>query len=108
MGIEPTEDDVVWYIGDRRKDVVAALEAGKVIKGSVVPIACAFNAAVAVMEKNLGPDHIIMSFHDMLDQLKPMFEDVDIDKDAPPQKKSNVAEGTPSKNYKRKTANATR
>lgn len=77
MEIEPTTDDVVWYIGDRHKDVVAALAASKVIDGTVIPIAVAFNAAVAVLEKNLGPDHIIMSFHDMYDQLKPMFENID-------------------------------
>lgn len=76
MNIEPKPHDVVWYIGDRHKDVVAALAASKVIDGTVIPIAVAFNAAVAVLEKNLGPDHIIMSFHDMYDQLKPMFEDV--------------------------------
>ncbi len=74
MEIEPKDDDVIWYIGDRRKDMVAALSASKVVKGEVVPIAFAFNAAVAIMEKNLGSDHIIMSFHDMFDQLKPMFE----------------------------------
>ncbi|MGN7438807.1 MAG: HAD family hydrolase [Alcanivorax sp.] len=106
MGIEPTEDDVVWYIGDRRKDVVAALEAGKIIKGDVIPIACAFNAAVAVMEKNLGPDHIIMSFHDMLDQLKPMFENVDTNK-AIAQKKTEITNQSSSECYKRKAANVT-
>ncbi len=75
MGIEPQENDVVWYIGDRRKDVLAALEASKMVKGVVVPIAVAFNAAVTVLEKNLGPDHIIMSFHDMYDQLVEMSDD---------------------------------
>lgn len=74
MKIEPKESDIVWYLGDRHKDVIAALAASKVIKGKVVPIAVAFNAAVAIMEKNLGSDHIIMSYHDMFDQLKPMFE----------------------------------
>lgn len=75
MKIEPEKDDIIWYIGDRHKDVVAALAASKLITGTVIPIAVAFNAAVAVLEKNLGPDHIIMSFHDMYDQLKVMFEE---------------------------------
>ena len=74
MGIEPQDDDVVWYLGDRHKDVVAALAASKHIKGSVVPIAVAWHAAMAVLEKNLGPDHVIMSYHDMYDQLRPMFD----------------------------------
>lgn len=77
MEVEPKEDDVVWYLGDRHKDVVAALAASNIINGEVTPIAVAFNAAVAVLEKNLGPDHIIMSYHDMYDQLIHMFEDVD-------------------------------
>lgn len=74
MGVEPQTDDVIWYLGDRHKDVVAALAASKAIDASVIPIAVAFNAAVAVLEKNLGSDHIIMSYHDMYDQLKPMFD----------------------------------
>ncbi len=77
MNLDIKPDDVVWYLGDRHKDVVAALAASNHIDGSVVPIAVAFNAAVAVLEKNLGPDHIIMSYHDMYDQLKPMFENTD-------------------------------
>lgn len=77
MNIEPTDDDVIWCIGDRHKDITAAISASKLIKGTIVPIAFAFSAAVAAMEKNLGPDHIIMSYHDMFDQLKPMFEETD-------------------------------
>lgn len=73
MNIEPKESDIIWYLGDRHKDVIAALAASNAINGHVVPIAVAFNAAVAVLEKGLGPDHIMMSFHDMYDQLKIMF-----------------------------------
>ena len=76
MKIEPKENDVVWYIGDRRKDVIAALAASDIIAGTTVPIAVAFNAAVAILEKGLSPDNIIMSFHDMFDQLKEMFEGI--------------------------------
>ncbi len=87
MDIEPKQDDIIWYIGDRHKDVIAALAASKAIEGTVTPIAVAFNAAVAILEKNLGPDHIIMSFHDMYDQLKVMFEDSTKSSEA--QKKTN-------------------
>lgn len=68
------KDDVVWYIGDRHKDVTAALAASKLVDATVVPIGFALNAAAAIIEKNIGTDHIIMSFHDMYDQIKPMFE----------------------------------
>ncbi len=74
MNIEPHKDDMIWYIGDRRKDVIAAIAASGAIAGKIIPVAVAFNAAVAVLEKNYGPDHIIMSFHDMYDQLRLMFE----------------------------------
>lgn len=74
LGIQPSREDIVWYIGDRRKDVTAALAAAKQLGARIVPIAFGFNASVAVIEKNIGPEHIIMSFHDMFDQLKAMFE----------------------------------
>ncbi len=88
MKITPDNDDVIWYIGDRRKDIIAALEASKIIKGEVIPIAFALNATLAVMEKNIGSDHIIMSFHDMFDQLKPLLEDLSSDIS---EKKNNLA-----------------
>lgn len=74
MALDLTAEDVVWYIGDQHKDVVAALGASDALDATVIPIAAGFNAAVAVLEKNLGPSHIMMSFHDMFDQLKVMFE----------------------------------
>ena len=77
MEISIKPDDVIWYIGDRHKDIAAAIEANKHIEAKITPIAYAITAAFAAMEKNLGPDHIMMSFYDMFDQLKPMFEDED-------------------------------
>lgn len=73
MGHDPKQGDVIWYLGDRRKDVIAAMHASGAIAGDIIPIAVAFNAAVAVLEKNYGSDHIIMSFHDMYDQLRDML-----------------------------------
>jgi len=78
MDVTITSEDVVWYIGDRHKDIAAAIEANKHVDAKITPIAFALSAAVAAMEKNLGPDHIIMSYHDMFDQLKLMFEDIDV------------------------------
>lgn len=76
MDINFSTDDVIWHIGDRHKDITAAIEADKHIDAKIVPIAFALSAALAALEKNLGPDHIIMSYHDMFDQLKPMFENI--------------------------------
>ena len=74
MNLPVSNKDVIWYIGDRRKDVTAALAAAAHTPAKIQPIAVALNAAAAIIEKNIGTDHIIMSFHDMYDQLKPMFE----------------------------------
>lgn len=64
-GITLSKDDVVWFIGDRNKDIYAALATAEQLPCKVVPIAYALNAAVATLEKGLGPDHVIMSYHDM-------------------------------------------
>jgi phosphoglycolate phosphatase len=64
-GLTPQEHDVIWYIGDRHKDISAAIAATKHLPCRIEPIAYAVNAAVAVIKNNLGPDHIIMSYHDM-------------------------------------------
>lgn len=72
MKIEPKENDTIWYIGDRHKDVTAAQAAQEALPCKVIPIAYAVNAAVAVIEKGLGPNHIIMSYqdlHNVLDRL---------------------------------------
>lgn len=73
MGAQPKKNDVVWYIGDRRKDVTAALAAQEHLPCKVVPIAYALNAATAVLEKQLSPEHIIMSYGDMYDVIKRCF-----------------------------------
>jgi phosphoglycolate phosphatase len=65
MNVETQAGDVVWYIGDRHKDISAALAAGKILPAKFEPIAYGLNAAVAVMEKGVSPDNIIMSYQDM-------------------------------------------
>ncbi|MAE52084.1 MAG: HAD family hydrolase [Micavibrio sp.] len=72
-GKETQEDDVIWYIGDRHKDITASIEANKLVTGTVQPIAYGVNAAAAVIEKGVGPDHIIMSYFDMHTRLSRFF-----------------------------------
>lgn len=69
----PRKTDVIWYIGDRRKDVIAALAANEKVPGKIVPIAYGLNAAVAILEKQIDPEHIIMSFPAMREQLKKLL-----------------------------------
>ena len=64
------QSDVVWYIGDRPKDVKAALAANNELECQVVPIAYNMHAAMVILEHHMDPDHIIMSFPDMHERLK--------------------------------------
>lgn len=73
MKIEPTENDIIWYIGDRRKDILAALNLREHTKAKVFPIAYALNAAVAAIEKNLGPEHIQISYIDLTETLETLL-----------------------------------
>jgi phosphoglycolate phosphatase len=78
MARKAHDDDVIWYIGDRHKDITAALAADKQVQARIIPIACAFNASVAILEKGQNPEQIIVSFYDMFERLKEMF-DKDVD-----------------------------
>lgn len=61
---QSTADDVIWYIGDRHKDVLAALAADEILPAHIVPFAYGLKAAVAILEKGLNPDQIIMNYTD--------------------------------------------
>lgn len=72
LGVNASKDDIIWYVGDRHKDVTAAQAAQEHTDAKIVPIAYALNAAAAVIEKGYGPDHILMSYqdiHTVLDRL---------------------------------------
>lgn len=71
---DPDKNDVIWYIGDRNKDVHAAIAAGKVLPCPVVPVAYNLNAAIAILENGIGADHIFMSWPDVLTRLRHLFE----------------------------------
>ncbi|PJB73590.1 MAG: HAD family hydrolase [Alphaproteobacteria bacterium CG_4_9_14_3_um_filter_47_13] len=71
----PEKNDVIWYIGDRHKDVKAALAAELYLPCDIQPIAYTLNAAIAVLEHNIGPDHIIMGWPDLEATLQHMFRD---------------------------------
>lgn len=62
LGVELTPADVIWYIGDRRKDVIAAQAAKEHLPCALEPVAYAVNAAAAAIETGLGPDHIMMDY----------------------------------------------
>ncbi len=65
LGVETNADTNIWYIGDRRKDVLAACALDELIPASVTPIAYGMNAALAIMQQNIGADHIFPSYYDV-------------------------------------------
>ncbi len=67
LNMNLTEQDVVWYIGDRRKDVLAAIAADQSLPCTVQPLSYGLNAAIAILERNTGTDHIITTYHDFLE-----------------------------------------
>ena len=73
MKKKPSDKDVIWYIGDRGKDVKAALAAELYLPCDIQPVAYNLNAAMAVLEHNIGPDHIIMAWPDLLTKLQQLF-----------------------------------
>ncbi|MEZ5813192.1 MAG: HAD hydrolase-like protein [Alphaproteobacteria bacterium] len=63
-------DDVIWYIGDRHKDIAAVQNAEKILPCKIVPLAYGLNAAAAVIEKGYGPNHILMTYQDLREMLE--------------------------------------
>ena len=76
---EPSKDDVIWFIGDRHKDIEAAIAAEKFVDCDFVPFAYGLNAAVAVLKNNLGAEHIIMDYTDFSLRVAEMFDDQEED-----------------------------
>ena len=68
MGLpDPGAQDVIWVVGDRGKDVRAALAlAPEVAPARVVPVAYGLSAARAVLAAGLPPGHIALSYADMV------------------------------------------
>ncbi|MCK6417510.1 MAG: HAD family phosphatase [Alphaproteobacteria bacterium] len=65
MGIKPKPQDCIWYIGDRHKDITAAIAAQKMLACSVVPLAYRLNAKIAVLEHLHSTDYMIDSFEEL-------------------------------------------
>lgn len=65
--------DVVWYVGDQRKDVLAALRASETAGPQVQPIACGIRASLAIVEQGLGTDQIMLTMEDLRLALSTLF-----------------------------------
>lgn len=64
LGASLTENDSVWYIGDRAKDVAAAAAATAHVRARIVPIGYGLHTALALFERQLSADHLVISYED--------------------------------------------
>lgn len=75
-----TRDDVVWFIGDRWKDMQAAFHARKHLSCPIIPFAYGPNAALQAFidsamkpDQKMLPEQRLISYEDMLSVLKKVF-----------------------------------
>jgi phosphoglycolate phosphatase len=61
IGRDVRRRDVIWYVGDQRKDITAALAASEVIGHQIVPVALGARAAMAAVEICADKAHIMWS-----------------------------------------------
>lgn len=71
---DPLDDqDVIWYIGDRHKDVMAAIAADEILPAKVIPLAYGLKASIAILEKGLSPEQIIVNYADFAGKISPLL-----------------------------------
>ena len=76
-----TRDDVIWYIGDRWKDMQAAFNAKKLLPCPIIPFAYGPNAALQAFidstlktDNKMLPEQRLISYEDMLNVLSKVFQ----------------------------------
>lgn len=98
LQITPGKEDTIWYIGDRHKDITAALALESHMQAQIVPIAYGVNAAVEAIKRGISPEHIIMSYYDMHARLEKLVNKPGDDRRRKPDSLTETEEtlGTPS------------
>lgn len=71
---DTNKNDIVWYIGDRHKDIEAAAAANKFVNCQVVPFAYGVKATIALLKNAIPPDHIIMDYTDFTSRVAAMLK----------------------------------
>lgn len=66
--------DVVWYVGDQRKDVMAALAAQSRLPCEIVPVAFGLRAAAYALERGMDTDHVVFSMPALTERFVRMRE----------------------------------
>lgn len=68
---KPNAQDIIWYIGDRHKDIKAAINAQKQASAKIIPMAYGLfgSACLAAIENNLPSEQIIASYPDLMEKI---------------------------------------
>lgn len=74
LGRDLRRSDVIWYVGDQRKDIAAGLAASQEIGRSIRPIALGARAALAAVEARLSPSQIMWTPGDLERAVGTAFE----------------------------------
>ena len=67
--------DVIWYVGDQRKDIAAAVAASQALGQPIRPIALGPRAALAAVEARLTPSQIMLGPWDLERAVRATFEE---------------------------------
>lgn len=73
IGRELRRSDVIWYVGDQRKDIAAAQAASQVVGQAVRPFALGARAALGAVEARLSPAQIMWSALDFERAVQTVF-----------------------------------
>lgn len=79
IGRDLRRNDVIWYIGDQRKDIGAALAASQVIGQAVRPFALGARAALGAVEARLTPAQIMWTPADFERTVAAAFDPAEIE-----------------------------
>lgn len=91
MNISPSADDVIWVIGDRKKDIKAALKLSEILPCTVEPLSYGIEAAIAVLKYHISADHILTTYHDLEQKLVSVLGDIESSADPALNDSSKVA-----------------
>jgi len=75
LGRDLRRSDVIWYVGDQRKDITAALAASQAAGRSIRPMALGARAALAAVEARLSPSQILWTAGDLERTIEVAFEE---------------------------------
>jgi phosphoglycolate phosphatase len=74
LGRELRANDVIWYIGDQRKDIAAAQAASAALGRTIRPFALGARAALSTVEARISPAQIMWSAADFERTVSSAFE----------------------------------